>query len=74
MAGLSASPSAPSRRRFSAFVGSFFSFGYLTLGYVFILLPVAVLVLFSFQDGALPVPPSRVRRLRGTRAPSPTTA
>ncbi len=57
MAGLSASPSAPSRRRFSAFVGSFFSFGYLTLGYVFILLPVAVLVLFSFQDGALPVPP-----------------
>jgi spermidine/putrescine transport system permease protein len=30
---------------------------YLLAAYVFILLPVAVLVLFSFQDGRLPVPP-----------------
>ncbi|MBC7656243.1 MAG: ABC transporter permease [Frankiaceae bacterium] len=30
---------------------------YLTLIYSFIFLPVAVLVLFSFQDGRLPVPP-----------------
>ena len=31
--------------------------GYLVLIYGFIFLPVAVLVLFSFQDGRLPVPP-----------------
>ncbi|MQT13563.1 ABC transporter permease [Segnochrobactrum spirostomi] len=37
--------------------GNVVAFGYLTLGYVFIFLPVAVLILFSFQDGALPVPP-----------------
>ncbi len=30
---------------------------YLILAYVFIFLPVVVLVLFSFQDGLLPVPP-----------------
>ena len=30
---------------------------YLVLIYGFIFLPVAVLVLFSFQDGRLPVPP-----------------
>jgi spermidine/putrescine transport system permease protein len=30
---------------------------YLALGYAFIFLPVAVLVVFSFQDGRLPVPP-----------------
>jgi len=30
---------------------------YLAAGYGFILLPVAVLVVFSFQDGRLPVPP-----------------
>jgi len=30
---------------------------YLLAGYVFIFLPVVVLVLFSFQDGLLPVPP-----------------
>lgn len=32
---------------------------YLLAAYAFIFLPVAVLVLFSFQDGALPVPPFR---------------
>jgi len=30
---------------------------YLVLAYVFIFLPVVILVLFSFQDGLLPVPP-----------------
>ena len=33
------------------------SWAYVTLLYGFIFLPVAVLVLFSFQDGRLPVPP-----------------
>ena len=33
------------------------SWAYLALVYAFIFLPVAVLVLFSFQDGRLPVPP-----------------
>ncbi|NBZ88636.1 ABC transporter permease [Stagnihabitans tardus] len=33
------------------------SFLYLALAYAFIFLPVAVLVVFSFQDGRLPVPP-----------------
>ena len=33
------------------------SWAYMTLLYGFIFLPVAVLVLFSFQDGRLPVPP-----------------
>ena len=33
------------------------SYAYLALAYAFILLPVAVLVVFSFQDGRLPVPP-----------------
>ena len=32
-------------------------FAYLALALVFIYLPVAVLVIFSFQDGVLPVPP-----------------
>lgn len=32
---------------------------YILVAYAFIFLPVAVLVLFSFQDGALPVPPLR---------------
>jgi spermidine/putrescine transport system permease protein len=35
------------------------SWGYLAAAYVFIFLPVAVLVAFSFQDGRLPVPPFR---------------
>lgn len=30
---------------------------YLAAGYAFIFLPVVVLVVFSFQDGRLPVPP-----------------
>ncbi len=30
---------------------------YLVTAYVFIFLPVVVLILFSFQDGLLPVPP-----------------
>jgi len=33
------------------------SWMYLAVAYVFIFLPVAVLVVFSFQDGRLPVPP-----------------
>lgn len=37
---------------------------YLVLVYAFIFLPVAVLVLFSFQDGTLPVPPLRGLSLR----------
>ena len=37
---------------------------YLTLLYAFIFLPVAVLVLFSFQDGRLPVPPFKGPTLR----------
>ena len=40
-------------RRFGNVLSGF----YLTACYVFILLPVAVLILFSFQDGRLPVPP-----------------
>ncbi len=35
----------------------FLSWAYLIALFAFILLPVAVLVLFSFQDGALPIPP-----------------
>ena len=31
--------------------------GYVALCYGFIFLPVAVLILFSFQDGTIPVPP-----------------
>ncbi|QYK41351.1 MAG: ABC transporter permease [Paracoccaceae bacterium] len=38
--------------------------GYMALIYGFIFLPVAVLVLFSFQDGRLPVPPLRGVTLR----------
>ncbi len=34
-----------------------FSWGYFVAIYSFIFLPVAVLVLFSFQDGRLPIPP-----------------
>jgi spermidine/putrescine transport system permease protein len=39
------------------YLTSSLSWAYLTALYVFIFLPVAVLVLFSFQDGRLPVPP-----------------
>jgi len=38
-------------------LGIVFSGFYLTACYIFILLPVAVLILFSFQDGRLAVPP-----------------
>ena len=38
--------------------------GYMTLLYAFIFLPVAVLVLFSFQDGRFPIPPLRGLSLR----------
>jgi spermidine/putrescine transport system permease protein len=41
------------RRQFDNLLSGF----YLTACYVFILLPVAVLILFSFQDGRLAVPP-----------------
>ena len=37
---------------------------YLAAGFVFIYLPVAALVLFSFQDGTLPVPPFNGPSLR----------
>jgi spermidine/putrescine transport system permease protein len=38
-------------------IGNVLSGFYLTACYIFILLPVAVLILFSFQDGRLAVPP-----------------
>ena len=38
-------------------MGRLFGWAYMTAIYGFIFLPVAVLVLFSFQDGRLPVPP-----------------
>ena len=38
-------------------IGNLLSGFYLTACYIFILLPVAVLILFSFQDGRLAVPP-----------------
>ena len=41
------------RRQFGNLLSGF----YLTACYIFILLPVAVLILFSFQDGRLAVPP-----------------
>lgn len=40
------------------------AWAYLALAYAFILLPVAVLVVFSFQDGRLPVPPFQGVTLR----------
>jgi spermidine/putrescine transport system permease protein len=43
--------------RWSKHFGTVLSGFYLTACYVFILLPVAVLILFSFQDGRLAVPP-----------------
>jgi spermidine/putrescine transport system permease protein len=45
-------------------IGNVVSGFYLTACYVFILLPVAVLILFSFQDGRLAVPPFRGPTLR----------
>jgi spermidine/putrescine transport system permease protein len=42
--------------------------GYLLLMYVFIFLPVAVLMVFSFQDGRLPVPPWQGFSLRWYQA------
>ncbi|WP_395002396.1 ABC transporter permease [Cypionkella sp.] len=38
-------------------MGRFFAWAYMGALYSFIFLPVAVLVIFSFQDGRLPVPP-----------------
>jgi spermidine/putrescine transport system permease protein len=43
--------------RWSKHFGTVLSGFYLTACYIFILLPVAVLILFSFQDGRLAVPP-----------------
>lgn len=43
--------------RWTQRLGNLVSGFYLTACYIFILLPVAVLILFSFQDGRLPVPP-----------------
>jgi spermidine/putrescine transport system permease protein len=45
-------------------IGNVVSGFYLTACYVFILLPVAVLILFSFQDGRLPIPPFHGPTLR----------
>ncbi|WP_164887611.1 ABC transporter permease [Paenirhodobacter populi] len=42
----------------------FLSWAYLAAAFAFILLPVVVLVVFSFQDGRLPVPPFRGATLR----------
>ena len=49
---------------FSRGLGSAFTYGYMALCYAFIFLPVAVLVLFSFQGGDLPVPPFNGPSLR----------
>ena len=38
-------------------MGRLIAWAYMALSYLFIFLPVVVLVLFSFQDGRLPVPP-----------------
>ena len=43
--------------RWSKHLGNVLAGFYLTACYIFILLPVAVLILFSFQDGRLAVPP-----------------
>ena len=43
------------------------SWAYLALAFTFILLPVAVLVVFSFQDGRLPVPPFQGASLKWYR-------
>ncbi|EJT04258.1 ABC transporter permease [Rhizobium sp. CCGE 510] len=40
------------------------AYSYLTVAYAFIFLPVVVLVLFSFQDGRLPIPPFKGPTLR----------
>ncbi len=45
-------------------LGRALSWAYLLLAFGFIVLPVAVLVLFSFQDGRLPVPPFNGPSLR----------
>ncbi len=50
------------------------SWTYLVLVYAFIFLPVAVLVLFSFQDGRLPVPPFNGFSLQWYGRSSPTAS
>jgi len=45
-------------------LSSLLSAGYLVILYGFIFLPVVVLVLFSFQDGSLPIPPFNGPSLR----------
>ena len=45
-------------------MGRLLTWAYLAVVYGFIFLPVAVLVLFSFQDGRLPVPPFKGPTLR----------
>jgi spermidine/putrescine transport system permease protein len=50
--------------RWTRHLGNVLSGFYLTACYVFILLPVAVLILFSFQDGRLPIPPFHGPTLR----------
>ena len=45
-------------------MGRMLAWAYLAVLYAFIFLPVAVLVLFSFQDGRLPVPPFKGPTLR----------
>lgn len=49
-------------------MGRLITWAYMTVLYGFIFLPVAVLVLFSFQDGRLPVPPLRGLTLKWYQA------
>lgn len=49
-------------------LGTFLRLGYVLAVYAFIFLPVVVLVVFSFQDGAVAVPPIRGLSLRWYRA------
>lgn len=55
----SAVPRSPMR-----WLGSVLAYGYLGLVYAFIFLPVVALMLFSFQDGLVPVPPFHGPTLR----------
>ena len=48
-------------------IGNMTAAGYLLLAMGFIYLPVVILVLFSFQDGDLPVPPFEGPSLRWYR-------
>lgn len=49
-------------------MGRLIAWAYMALSYLFIFLPVVVLVLFSFQDGRLPVPPLKGLTLQWYKA------